>query len=139
MAFKFGNDATFQLDNTAGTLTDLSAYVSSVTMTGERDTSDLPRLGGNQTAQLVGPVATTIELEGWYDPTLDEILESAMWAATAATRSAEFGPQGSAGGSRRYTAEVYVAEYEVETAADDPGSWSATMVVDENGLTQGTF
>lgn len=139
MAFKYGNVATIQVDNAAGTLTDISAYVESVSLSIERDSTDLPRLGGNQTAKLVGPPGSEFDSEGWFDPTLDAILGVWQLEASQTARSIEYGPQGSASGAVKYTGEVYLETYEPETSSEDPGSWSATWVVDENGLTRGTF
>ena len=139
MAFKFGNDATIQVDNAAGTLTDISAYVNSVSLSIERDSTDLPRLGGNQTAQLVGPPGTSYDVEGWWDPTADTIFGVWQLEASQTARSFAIGPQGSATSATKYTGEVYLENYEGEFSADDPGSWSATFVVDENGTTRGTF
>ena len=139
MAFAYGNVATVQADNVSGTLTDISAYVSSASMSIERDSTDLPRLGGNQTAKLVGPPGTTFELEGWYDPTLAAIFAVWQLEANQVARSFEYGPQGSAGSAEKYTAEVFLESYEAETSADDAGSWSATLMVDVGGVTRGTF
>lgn len=139
MAFKFGNDATFQVDNGAGTLTNMSAYTSSVSLSIERDSTDLPRLGGNQTAKLVGPPGTEVDSEGWFDPTADAIFGAWQLEASQSARTIEIGPQGSASGAVKYSGEAYLSTYEGEFSADDPGSWSASFVIDENGLTRGTF
>lgn len=126
-----GSVATFKLDATdGGSLTDISIYLSSAGMPRERDIRDLPRLGGNAPARLVGSTVTTIDLEGYYDPTVDEIFEGAISDATPVTRSFEYGPAGNATGARIYTGEAYVASYELSTPGDDTATWTATLAVD---------
>lgn len=139
MAFRYGNIATVELDNAIGTLTDYSGYLSSASMSSERETTDLPRLGGNQTAQLAGGPATTFEIEGYFDPTLDAILGAWALAADQTAKSFRYGPQGSASGAVKYEAEVFLSEYSPETSADDAGTFSATLLVNEDGVTRGTF
>ncbi len=138
MAFKYGSNATFQADTSSGTLTDYSAYVSSFTFSPERETTELPRLGGNPTAQLAGPITNTFEAEGWYDPTLEANLYVWISETTPTARTIEFGPQGSASGATKYTAECYISTFEVEHPADAAGTWSATFVSD-GAATRGTF
>lgn len=131
MAFSAGNVFVFKIDSTdGGALTDISSYTKTPTMQAERDILELPRGGGNAIARLVGPVGTTYELEGWWDPTLDEIFESAINASSPVTRTYEYYPAGSATGARKYAGECYVASYEVDTDAEEAASWKATLVVD---------
>ena len=139
MAFQFGNVATLELDATAGSATDVSAYTNSGTLSIERDSTDLPRLGGHQTAQLVGPPGTTIETEGWFDTAIDAILGPWQLEANQVARTLRLGPQGSATGAVSYTSEVFLESYEAEFPADDPGSWSATFVANASGVTRSTF
>ena len=137
MAFSHGNIAQFSIDSTAGgSLTSISAYVSNVTVSGEREITDLNVIGGNAVSRLIAGAAVSISLEGYWDPTLDEIFEAAMSEATPATRSVSYWPAGNATGARVYTGEAYVASYEVETPGDDAASWSAELVV-SGAWTQG--
>ena len=138
MAFKYGSNATFQADNASGTLTDLSAYTSTFTFSPERETTELARLGGNAVAQLAGPITNSFDSEGWYDPTLEALLYVWLSETTPTARTIEFGPQGSATGATKYTAEVYISSFEVEQPADDAGTWSASFVSD-GSVTRGTF
>src|SRR4051812_18672688 len=94
-AFASGNLAVFKLDATAGgALTDYSAYIESVTMPTQRAKMRLPRLGGNAVAKLSGPPDTTIQLTGWYYPTVVAALQLAANETTPVTRSFEYAPQG---------------------------------------------
>jgi len=139
MAFSSGNVAIFRMDSTAGgALTDISAYISKVTFPFERKSTDLPRLGGNATAKLTGPVNGTISLEGWYDPTIENIFRTAMTEATAVSRSYEYSQQGSATGLLYNTGEVLVTSYEDETGAEDPATWKAELTID-GANTLGTY
>lgn len=139
MPFAQGNVATIQIDNAGGTLTDISTYLRQVTPSYTRKISELPRLGGAQVAQLTGPMAARWRLRGWYDPTVSAIFRAAQGDATPNTLSLAYGPQGSASGLDKDTAEVYVASYEPDTDAEEPGAWTAEVVANEAGVTFGTF
>ena len=139
MAFSYGNIAVLELDNASGTITDVSAYVSSVGLTIDRDTTDLPRLGGNQVAKLVGPPGSEFSVEGWYDPTIDTILGVWQLEANQTARTIFYGPAGSATSAIKYSGEVFLSTYDPDTSASDAASWSATFLVDTSGLTRGTF
>lgn len=139
MAFSHGNQAVFSIDaSEGGALTDISSYVSNVQYSAERDISELKRIGGTAVARLVGSVATTYTLEGFFDPTLHAMFTTAMAAASPVTRSIQHGPAGSTTGLPRETAEVYVASYEHESDSENPNTWTAELVVD-GAVTYGTF
>lgn len=130
MAFSPGSIAVVQIDSTAaGSLANISAYVSSFHYEQDRDISDLKVLGGNPVSRLVGSVATQGTIEGYFDPTVDEIFETAMNESTPVTRTLQFDPAGSATGARRFTGEAYISHYEVDTPGDDTSAWRADFVI----------
>lgn len=124
MPFSSGNIAQFSLGGN-----DLSAYVTSVNITIERNISDINPIGGNAVSKLVGPYATTISLEGGYDPTLDGILSAMILAATPALQAFIYRPSGSGGGTRAIGGSGYLASYEIDTPGDDTATWTAEVAV----------
>lgn len=131
MPFSHGNQAVFSIDATeGGALTSISTYVSKVGYSGSRDISELKRIGGTAVSRLVGAVASTYSIEGFYDPTVNAMFTLALAAATPVTRSIEYGPAGSTTGLPRQTAECFVASYAVDSDGSNPNTWKAELVVD---------
>ena len=137
--FTFGNIATTRIDATeGGALTDISATVTNVKFSAQRDTSDFKGQGGAAVVKLVGPVASTYTIEMGFDPTTAAIFQTAMSAATPVTRSFEHGPAGNTTGQPRQTAECYVASFETEADSENPTTMTAELVV-SGSVTYGTF
>ena len=126
MAFKHGSKATFRLDGNAGTLVDLSTYISSVGMPFEMDTASVDVMGGTYKQSVTGLAGGTISLQGKFDPTLDAHMNGILFGITGgATVSFEYKPQGTA--SPVYTGECWLTSYEITTDVGDAGSWSASL------------
>ncbi len=119
--FGAGKLATFSLDST-----DLSAYLSSVTLDDEADDIEEARLGNNAKIRVVGARSASISLEGFFHPTCDALLLSR--AAGGSELAWQYDPQGSASGNRRLTGSARVGTYSVDTAGDGLGKWSAELV-----------
>jgi hypothetical protein len=128
MAFASGNVATIVVDGN-----DISQYVSNVSVSYERDTQDLPRLGGNAVARLVGPYAVSISGEGWYDPAVDTILDALITAANPTGFTVTVTGQPTGGTTR--TGTFLLASYEPEFPADDPGQFSFELVLSSGEFT----
>lgn len=124
MPFSSGNIATFSLGGN-----DISAYTTSVTVSLERDITDITPIGGNAISKLVGPYGGTISLEGGYDPALDAIISAMMLAATPTLQAFVYRPSGSGAGTRAISGNCYVATFEVETPGDDTATWSAELAI----------
>lgn len=124
MAFSSGAIAQFTFGGT-----DISQYVTSASISIERDITDINPIGGNPVSKIVGPYATTISLEGAYDPTLAAIFEAAILAATPATATFAYRPSGSGGGTRNFSGSAYVASWGVDTPGDDTATWTAELAV----------
>jgi len=126
MAFKHGSKATFRLDNNAGSLQDLSTYISSVGMPFEMDTASIDVMGGTYKQSVTGLAGGSISLQGKFDPVLDAHMNGILFGITGgASVSFEYKPQG--GSSPVYTGECWLTSYEVTTDVGDAGSWSATL------------
>lgn len=122
MPFNSGNVATFSLGGT-----DISQYVTSVSVNIERDIKDIKPIGGTAGSKLVGAYSGTISLEGGWDPTLDGIISALALAATPATSTFSHRPSGA--GGRNISGSAYVASYRVDTPGDDTATWRAELAV----------
>lgn len=130
MAFSHGSQAVTSIDaSEGGALTAISAYLTNVSFSAEREISEIRPQGGAAVTQMVGPVASTFTLEGGFDPTVHAMFTTAMAAASPVTRTFEHGPAGSTTGLPKASAEVYVASYETEADSENPNTWTAELVV----------
>jgi hypothetical protein len=137
--FTFGNIAVTSIDATeGGALTDISATVTNVHFTAERDTQDFKGQGGAAVIKLVGPVASSYTVEMGFDPTTAAMFQTAMAAATPVTRSFTHGPAGLVAGQPKQTSEVYVASFETEADSENPTTMTAELVV-SGAVTYGTY
>jgi hypothetical protein len=129
-AFASGNIATFSIDATeGGTLTDISAYVQSVKLSAEKKAMKLPVIGGGGVKKLAGPTDASLELKGHYDAaTLGPIFTTYLTDTTPTTRTISYVVQGGTG--QTFSGEVFITKFEVDTDAESPGGFSATLELD---------
>lgn len=125
MAFGASKDAVFKLDNVAGTLTDLSAYLTGVSLSQSGAIFDVTPLGRTWRDKLRGMDDLEITLSGIYDPAPGSILFN-LGTATASS-SWEFYPQGTASGKQKYSGEAYVTAFSPPANLDEGITFSATL------------
>jgi hypothetical protein len=124
--------AVFKLDTAGGVLTDVSAYVTEVNLSGEMDEVDVTTLGATARAYIPGFSEHSIELSGMYERAQDQMFQAiydAFKAGTLASVSWEFGPEGSASGDVKKSGEAVMLTYETPVAIEDAVQWSATLRV----------
>lgn len=126
MAFSHGSKAKVYLDNGAGTLTDITAYVSSASLELVRDTAETTTLGLGTKTYVAGLRDATVSLEGRYDPAIDQLLADDLGDSTN-TKTLQYDPQGTGAGLPRYTVETWVTRYSIETGVDDVAAISAEL------------
>lgn len=136
MAFNHGKSAVFKLDNSSGVLTDISSYLTDVSLPLNADTAEVTTLGDSSKEYLAGLKDATISIEGKWDPTVDAILEAALGASL--TKTFEYGPAGSTTGNVKYTGECICTSHEVTTGVDGAAEFSAELQVTA-GVTRTTF
>jgi len=138
MAFKHGKNASFKVDNSGGTLTDISSYLNEVSLprsieTGE--TTSFQTAGGAKT-YVVGLNDSTVSIKGTWDATLDAHLAGIL--GQDASVSFEYGPEGTATGAVKYTGEGLMTSYETSSPVADVVTFSAEFQV-TGTVTRGTF
>lgn len=123
MPFGHGSKAFFQLDNSSGTLTNLTTYITSISYSPAAGTAETSTLGKTRKEFIAGLRDAQISIEGVFDPALDAVLDAAL----GVERTFEFGPQGNTVGSVRYTGEAICTAYEASVDMGDAGRWTATL------------
>jgi len=127
MAFVHGKDSVFKLDNSGGSLTDISSYVNNVDFPETSDVSETTTLGADNKTYIAGLKDTTIGLSGLWDSTADAILGAVV--GQSATLSFEYSPEGTGSGKVKYTGEAILTSYAISSPVGDVVGYSADMQV----------
>jgi hypothetical protein len=135
MAFVHGKDSAFKLDNSSGTLTDISTYVNSVDFPETADVAETTTLGDSSKSYIVGLKDATISIAGLWDSTVDGILGAVV--GQSATLSFEYSPEGTASSKIKYTGECILTSYSQSSPVGDVVGFSADLQV-SGDVTRGT-
>lgn len=135
MAFVHGKDSVFKLDNSGGSLTDISAYVNSVDFPETADVAETTTLGDGSKTYIVGLKDSTLSVAGLWDATADAIFGAVV--GQSATLSFEYSPEGTATGKVKYTGEAILTSYAQNSPVGDVVSYSADFQV-SGAVTRGT-
>lgn len=127
MPFTHGKDAIVKLDNAAGTLTDISTYVDSITFNPVADIAETSTFGTTSKQYVLGLRDCTFTLDGPYDPVIVAIINSALGSATS--KSLEFFPQGVTGGLDKWTAECFATSISFSNDMGGAARYSASFQV----------
>lgn len=141
MAFIHGKNSYVQVDNSAGTLVDLSSYIDNVDFSQPLETAEVTTFGDSAKEFIAGLKDGSFSLSGKFDPTLDAHMNgvvAALAAGTLASASVVYGPQGSTSGQVKYTFEAIVTGYDVSAPVGDVLTWSAECQI-TGAITRTTF
>ena len=127
MAFVHGSDSVFKLDNSGGSLTDISTYVNNVDFPETADVAETSTLGASNKTYIVGLKDATISLGGLFDATVDAILGAVV--GQSATLSFEYSPEGTGSGKVKYTGECILTSYTLSSPVGDVVGFSADLQV----------
>lgn len=130
MSFASGKSGVFKLDNSGGTLVDLSAYITNVDFPRDAQLHETTTLGATSRTYIPGFKNATIGLQGHWDGGASAIdVHMAAILGQAATVTFEYGPEGSTTGMRKKTGEAVVIKYGTTTPVDGVVDWSADLQV----------
>ena len=137
MAFVAAKSSVFKLDNSGGSLTDLSAYIDSVGgIANTTDMLDTTTLGATSKSFIGGlRNGDTLTISGKWDSVLNTHMTGILGSATSSTF--EYSPAGTTAGLPKVSAECFVASYEVSSSVADLVTWSASLQITGN-VTHGT-
>jgi predicted secreted protein len=138
MAFSHGKNAVFKVDNAAGTLTNISTYLTDVSLPRSIETAETTTFavtGGSKT-YVTGLNDATITTSGKFDPTVDAHLVGII--GQDATVSFEYGPTGSDTGKVKFTGECILTKYDLASPVGDVVTFSADFQI-SGQVTRGTY
>jgi hypothetical protein len=139
--FSHGKNAVFKLDNSAGSLIDISDVVNDVTVSRAIETGETTSFGNSSKTYIVGLADATISVSGSFDTTVDAHLTGTIGAlldGTLASASFEAGPQGTANPNVKYTGEALITSYEVNPTVGDVVTFTMDLQV-TGAVTRGTY
>jgi hypothetical protein len=137
MATTHGKGAAFWLDNAAGSLVNLSAFCDTVDVSQSVDNAEdttYSTAAHPAKGYLPGLKDATISIGGPWSGTLDRHMDAML----GRTGTYEAGPDGSAPGDVRYTAEGILTEYSGAIPVGDKITWTAT-IQSTGTLTRNTY
>jgi hypothetical protein len=134
--FRHGKAAVFKVDNAAGSLTDISNTLNSVSFPREAEVLETTSFGSSDRSYVVGFTNNTVSIEGSFDATVDEHLAGIL--AHVDTKSFEYGPEGSTSSFVKYTGECFMTSYETSTGVGDIVSYSASFQI-TGAVTRGAY
>ena len=136
MAFGHGKSAVFKLDDSGGTLRDLSSYINEASMPRDIETAETTAFGSSAKSYITGLTDATISISGMFDATADGYLAGVV--GQAATLSFEYGPLGSTASMIKYSGECILTSYELSSPVGDVVTFSADLQV-TGAITRGTW
>ena len=134
--FRHGKSTTFKIDDSGGTLRDISNTLTDVSFPQSVDTAETSSFGDSAKTYIVGLSDSTISISGNFDATVDGYLAGGIGAA--ATLSFEYGPEGSTSTYVKYSGECILTSYEKSGAIGDVVTYSAEYQV-TGAVTRGTW
>lgn len=138
MAFRHGKNAVFKVDNSGGTLTDISTYIHEVTLPRSIETAETTTFGvtGGSKTYVTGLNDATISISGKFHATVDAHLAGIL--GQDASVSFEYGPAGSTAGYVKFTGEAIMTKYDLSSPVGDVVTFSADFQV-TGSITRGTY
>lgn len=133
MAYVHGKKSKFSVDNAAGSLTELSAYLDEVGFPRSVETAEVTTFGDNAKEYIVGLSDATISISGKFDAagssTPDVVLSGIL--GQDATVTFEYQPNNAAVSATnpKYSGEAILTSYEVSSPVGDVVTFSAEFQV----------
>lgn len=140
MAFH-GKDSVIKVDNSSGSLEDISADVTNVAFSRQNDTHDTTAFGQTGHTFIAGLTNGKITITGWADyaaTTGSLTVLDGLLGLGATTVSFEYGPDGSTTGKTKYTGESVLESLDVSDPVADLVSFVAVLQI-SGAITDGTY
>jgi hypothetical protein len=140
MPFVHGKGSVFKIDNSAGVLQTLTAFIDSVDFSNSVDVAETTTMGSEFKTYVSGQSDGTMSVSGKYDSTAatgpDAVLQGLIGLETTSTF--EYGPDGGTTGKVKYTGECFLTGYSVSSPVGDVVTFTADFRI-SGAVTRGTF
>lgn len=135
MAFLHGKTASFKIDNSSGTLTDISGYCDEVSISRSFETGETTTFGASGSAKtyIMGLTDATISVSGKFDAasssTVDGVLSGVFGQASSISFEYKASNAATSATNPAYTGESFLTSYQVSAPVGDVVSFSAEFQV----------
>ena len=126
MANKIYKDMVIKVDNSTGTLTDITSYLSSASLRAVQDTIEDTSLGDEERSYLFGLAGASIPLSGMVNTTTDGVFGHLIGNRTTATKTIQY----TAYSGRVYRGEALVTSVEYSGSVNSLETFSSEAVFD---------
>lgn len=126
MANLIYKNETVKIDNAAGTLTDITPYLTSFSMSGSQDTIEDTAMGDEERSYLFGLAGGTFSLAGIVNSTTDGIFGPLIGNRTTATKTL----QHAATTNIVHRGETLVTSVEYSGSTNSLQTWSCSATLD---------
>jgi hypothetical protein len=131
--FTHGKNAAFKIDDSGGTLRDISDVLTDVSISRTADVAEVSAFTNSSKAYVAGLKDATITISGSFDATVDGYLSGIL----GAEGSFEFYPIGTTGGNPKASGEAIMTSY--DRTPDIGGAVTFTAAFQVSGdVTEGT-
>ena len=131
--FTHGKNAAFKIDDSGGTLRDISDVLTDVAVSRTADVAEVSAFSNSSKAYVAGLKDATITVSGSFDATVDGYLSGIL----GSEGSFEFYPIGTTSGNPKSSGECILTSY--DRTPDVGGAVSFTASVQGSGdVTEGT-
>ena len=131
--FTHGKNAAFKIDDSGGTLRDISNVLTDVAVSRTADVAEVSAFSNSSKAYVAGLKDATITISGSFDATVDGYLKGIL----GAEGSFEFYPIGTTGGNPKASGECIMTSY--DRTPDVGGAVNFTAAFQVSGdVTEGT-
>ena len=131
--FTHGKSAAFKIDDSGGTLRDISNVLTDVSVSKTADVAEVSAFSNSSKAYVAGLKDATITISGSFDATVDGYLKGIL----GAEGSFEFYPIGTTGGNPKASGECIMTSY--DRTPDVGGAVTFTAAFQVSGdVTEGT-
>ena len=131
--FTHGKSAAFKIDDSGGTLRDITDVLTDVAVSRTADVAEVSAFSNSSKAYVAGLKDATITISGSFDATVDGYLKGIL----GAEGSFEFFPIGTTGGNPKASGECIMTSY--DRTPDVGGAVTFTAAFQVSGdVTEGT-
>ena len=106
--FTHGKNAAFKIDDSGGTLRDITDVLTDVAVSRTADVAEVSAFSNSSKAYVAGLKDATITISGSFDATVDGYLKGIL----GAEGSFEFYPIGTTGGNPKASGEAIMTSYD---------------------------
>ena len=131
--FTHGKDAAFKIDDSGGTLRDISNVLTDVAVSRTADVAEVSAFSNSSKAYVAGLKDATITVSGSFDATVDGYLSGIL----GSEGSFEFYPIGTTSGNPKSSGECILTSYDRTPDVGGAVSFTASFQV-SGDVTEGT-